>query len=431
MKKNLIALAALVAAGGASAQSSVTLYGAVDAGVSYYSVKSAYYNSRNPFAVPPLAAPAGVKKSQTALSNSAGGSSRLGFRGDEDLGGGLAASFWLESSLTNDDGAKGINDFARRSTVSLSGPFGEIRLGRDYTPTFWSDPTFDPFFGLGVGGNLIARVSTNLALARGPGSAVAATDNYARASNSIGYFLPPNLGGFYGQLQYALHENTKLSGVPGSPSKKGRYVGGRFGYASGPLDVVAAYGQSTAADTVTLSAAGLPVGAAEGKITTFNLSASYDFGPAKLFGEYTRLGDKRSTTAPLRGLGAFTTTDNDRYTSALIGVTVPVGPGLIRATYARVKFHNDLGATLPTPFGPGNQDASVQQLALGYLHYLSKRTALYATVARIRIKDGQNNPAIMGVTTGGSSTYLSTGAGVSGFAPRSAVGYNVGIRHLF
>ncbi|WP_409054663.1 porin [Variovorax sp. GrIS 2.14] len=60
----------------------------------------------------------------------------------------------------------------------------------------------------------------------------------------MGYFLPPNLSGFYCQLQYALPETTKLSGV--EPSQKGRYVGGRFGYANGPLDVALGYGQSQA-----------------------------------------------------------------------------------------------------------------------------------------------------------------------------------------
>jgi len=73
----------------------------------------------------------------------------------------------------------------------------------------------------------------------------------------------------------------------------------------------------------------------------------------------------------------------------------------------------------------------VGKLALGYEYNLSKRTALYATVARIRIRDGQNNPAIMGAIAGGAATYASTGAGTSGIAPRSASGYDIGLRHLF
>src|SRR5688572_40735 len=125
MKKSLVALAALAVAGVASAQSSVTLFGVVDASVSSYSNKSdlAIPSLTNPFLVD------SIKVKRTALANSGYNSSRLGFRGTEDLGGGLAASFWLEAPISNDDGQQGVATFARRSTVSLSGGFGEIRLG--------------------------------------------------------------------------------------------------------------------------------------------------------------------------------------------------------------------------------------------------------------------------------------------------------------
>src|SRR5688572_21319384 len=91
MKKSLVALAALAVAGAASAQSSVTLFGVLDAGISYYENEN--YN--------------GVKASRTDLSSSGYNSSRIGFRGTEDLGGGLAASFWLEAGLGNDNGTMG------------------------------------------------------------------------------------------------------------------------------------------------------------------------------------------------------------------------------------------------------------------------------------------------------------------------------------
>ena len=91
---------------------------------------------------------------KTQLTNSGYNSSRLGFRGTEDLGGGMSASFWLEAGVNNDDGtgaATSTNNqaiaapapavagtqgltFNRRSTVSLAGGWGELRLGRDYTP---------------------------------------------------------------------------------------------------------------------------------------------------------------------------------------------------------------------------------------------------------------------------------------------------------
>ena len=417
-RKSLIPMAVLAAAGAASAQSSVTLFGVVDAGISHYTAKSVFY-SNTLFAMTPPGTPASVKSSQTALSRNGYNSNRLGFRGTEDLGGGLAASFWLESSINPDDGSKGISNFDRRSTVSMSGGFGEIRLGRDYVPTFWNDTVFDPFGTNGVGANLIFNININHHVARGPISTFSPSDSYVRTGNSIGYFLPPNLGGFYGQLQYALHENVKTTDTAGSPSKKGRYVGGRFGYANGPLDVAASYAQSTVADAVV---AGLASGR---KLKTFNLGASYDFGPLKLFGEYSRVNDKLDAAVLAPGFGAVNRTDNDKYTGGLIGVTVPVGSGLIRAAYSRVKFKNDV------PLGSPNLDSSANKIAVGYVHNLSKRTALYATVARIRIKDGQNNPVIMGATTGGSPAFLSTGAGTTGFAPRTATGYDFGIRHAF
>ena len=148
MKKSLVALAALAVVGAASAQSSVTLFGVVDATYAYGS---------------------GSVSNKSQLTNSGYNSSRLGFRGVEDLGGGLAASFWLEGSLGNDDGSAGTNagkggslDFNRRSTLSLSGNFGELRLGRDYTPTFNNVSTYDPFGTNGVGTSLVQRGAFDL-----------------------------------------------------------------------------------------------------------------------------------------------------------------------------------------------------------------------------------------------------------------------------
>jgi predicted porin len=435
MKRSIVLVTGMASfATSAIAQSSVTLFGVLDTGVSHYSARSEFYNNTaNPGLFPALGT-AKVTRSQTALTNSGNSNSRLGFRGTEDLGGGLASSFWLEAALANDSGLGGgpggAIAFNRRSTVSLSGPFGEIRLGRDYTPTFWNDTIFSPFTTVGVGANVVSTVGANLQTVRGPGSTLAASDNYLRTSNSIGYFLPPTLGGVYGQLQYALHENIRQSNLPDSPSTKGRSVGGRIGYAAGPLDVAMAYAESTAADGAVVNAAGVPTGAyLNEKIKTVSLGASYNFEVLKLFGELSQVKDQSKSTSAVPVFGLLTARDNDKYTGGLFGVTVPVGAGLIKASYSRVKFDNDLGS-LATPFMP-RRDASVTKLAIGYEYNLSKRTALYATAARVRVKDGQNNPAIMGATLGGSATYLSTGAGTSGYAPSKATGYDFGIRHAF
>jgi predicted porin len=411
--KRAAALAALAVAGVASAQSSVTLFGVVDASISGYSSKSQDLKStvlRNDFGVPTYTNRGSVKVSRTALANSGYNSSRLGFRGTEDLGGGLAASFWLEAPITNDDGATGISTFARRSTVSLSGGFGELRLGRDYTPTFWNDTVFDPFGTNGVGTNLISsangfNVATNGAKDTGGFSG---NQSYVRASNSIGYFLPPNLGGFYGQVMYAFHENDKYSNGGFTPadsatskSRAGRYVGGRFGYANGPLDVALAYGNSTVGDQY--------YAGTTDSVKTLNLGASYDFGAVKLFGELSRAKNSRDyEVTPV--IGGRSDVDLNGY---LLGVTVPVGAGLIRASYSAVKYDYNL------PVGSTQRDPKANKLALGYVHNLSKRTALYTTVARVSNKNGA------ALTVGGPAFAIGA------FTPKNSTGYDFGIRHAF
>jgi predicted porin len=418
MKKSLVALAALAVAGVASAQSSVTLFGVVDASISGYSSTSRDLNSAT-FLNPFYQNQGSVKAKSTQLANSGYNSSRLGFRGTEDLGGGLAASFWLEAPISNDDGQNGISTFARRSTVSLSGGFGEIRLGRDYTPTFWNDTVFDPFGTNGVGTNLISTANTSFngfngytqtALVNRPQIPNVGGSNYVRASNTVGYFLPPNLGGFYGQVMYGFSEKTKYSPGLATPDvansqRQGRYVGGRFGYANGPLDVALAYGSSTVGDDY--------YDGTTNKVNTLNLGASYDFGPVKLFGEISQAKNKTD----YENQSFFATNTDTKLKGYLLGVTVPVGAGLIRASYSAVKY--DLNQPF-NPFAVPVADPKANKLALGYVHNLSKRTALYATIARVSNKNGA------ALTTGGPA-FISNAT----FTPKTSTGYDFGIRHAF
>lgn len=400
MKKSLLALITLTGSCIALAQSSVTLFGVVDASVSGYSSRS---NDERPV----LLHQGSVKLSRTALSNSGYNPSRLGFRGTEDLGGGLAASFWLEAPITNDDGATGVSSFTRRSTVSLSGDSGEIRLGRDYTPTFWNNAVFDPFGANGVGTNLI-HSANNFNVTGGTGG-FAGNPNVLRASNSIGYFLPPNLSGFYGQLQYAFHEQTKYD--PGTatpvnalgvaaPTRAGRYVGGRFGYADGALDVAVAYGNSTTGDQFYLGTTD--------SVKTMNLGASYDFGPLKLFGELSH--SKSSRDYAVTPIAATSDADLRGY---LLGVTAPIGAGLVRASYSRVRYDRNQPFTIV-------DDPKASKLSLGYVHNLSKRTALYATIARV---SNRNSAAL----TVGGPAFINSAV----FTPGTSRGYDLGIRHAF
>lgn len=403
MKRSSVAFAALALAGAASAQSTVTLFGVLDASVSGFSNKAKNALDQS------------ATSRQTVLRNSAYNASRIGFRGTEDLGNGLAASFWLESPVTNDDGQQGLSTFSRRSTLSLSGGFGEVRLGRDYTPTFWNDTVFDPFGTNGVGTNLIFTANNLFGAFNGPaatpvpGVANVAGNNTARASNTIGYFLPPNLGGIYGQVMYGLSEQVQYDSGNFPPAttnnvRTGRYIGGRVGYSQGPVDVAVSYGRSTIGDDF--------FSGTTTNVDTLNLGASYDFGPVKLFGELSRARNRIDYQAvPLAGGRPDVV-----LTGQLLGATMPVGSGLIRAAWSHVSYDRNLPfssvASLP--------DQRASKLALGYVHNLSKRTALYATVARVSEKNGASLVA-------GGPAFTGTPA----FTPKSSTGYDVGIRHAF
>ncbi|MDB5955853.1 porin [Ramlibacter sp.] len=374
MKKVLIPLAVMTAAGAASAQSSVTLFGIIDTTVEHGSASG----------------PGSTRITQ--LTNSGYNSSRIGVRGREDLGGGLAASFWLEGSLGTDDGraggaipagnqavtaqaGSGLN-FNRRSTLSLEGDWGEVRAGRDYTAPFLGLLKYDPFLTNGVG------TSLGFAGAAANGLAPSGTAGVlGRASNSVGYFLPSNLRGFYGQAQYFLGENVQNGATT---EHDGNGFGVRGGYAMGPLDVSASYGRTKFAQT-----------AGTGDFKTWNVGGQWDFGVVQVMAEYGR--DRRDSLAAVEG------------TQWLVGANVPVGPGTIRTSYSTYK------ADMNTP-GLANPRAG--KLALGYVYNLSKRTAIYTTVARVKNQDGS------AIALGGATI----GAGVGN---ASSTGFDVGVRHSF
>lgn len=352
----------------AQAQSQVTLFGVVDAA-------AGRLQGSGPGA-----------QSKWVLGSSGDTLSRIGLRGTENLGGGLIAGFWLEAGLQNDIGSGfGSNSnnqasgatppggltFNRRSTVSLAGPFGEVRLGRDYVPTFWNTPLYEPFgAGGGIGGSLM--YSAGLGGIFHPAG--------TRASNSIGYFLPQGLGGFYGQAMVALGENAPGSVIPGttlSNARDGRHVGVRLGYQSGGLNMAIATGRTTYA---------------AGDLRVSNLAASYTWGEA--LNGFKLMGQIQS--ASLAGV------DDGGW---LIGFQWPVGTGQIKGAYAR--YRRD--ATRPGP------DPVATKLSLGYVHHLSKRSAVYGTVARIGNRNGSAQALI------GSAT-----------APdHASSGVEFGMRHSF
>ena len=340
MKKSLITATVLSAiAATAAAQSSVTLFGILDVGAR--AVKN------------------GDGSTVKSLTRDGLSGSRLGFRGEEDLGGGLKAGFWLEGGVSVDVGTvgsvagapaangatSGAKFFERRSTVSLYGPFGEIRLGRDYTPTFSNLPTFDIYGAIGVGsiGNIMGQGAVTGSVVLGSGAGT-----LARADNSIAYFLPPNIGGFYGTVMAAAGEGTNTT------NGNNRYIGGRVGWTGGPVNVAGAYGRTR-----------IP---GNSDYRVWNLGASYSLPVVKLTAFYQR-ADYEPSGLPSRS-----------HKTWAVGANVPIGVSEIRATYGRADVS---GGRPGIDFGLRNED-DARQYAIGYIYNLSKRTALYADIGRVQ-----------------------------------------------
>lgn len=372
MKKSLVALAAFAAAGVVSAQSSVTLYGIVDLGFNKLaSDGNGHVN--------------GIKSNGNTVS-------RIGFRGVEDLGGGLKASFRLEGNVLPDSGA-GFNTnlnntpagnappavsafrFDRGATLGLSGSFGEVRLGRSETPSYLTLISADPFGGAGVG-----QLQTLIGGSNNIGLSSTVPKNYTfpgiRASNAVEYLLPGGLGGLYGHFQYALGEQLSNSGVN---KKNGNTASVRVGFANGPVNVSVSYLDHKFAPSATT-----------GKYRLAQFAGSYNFGFAKVLAYY---GDEKQDTT------ALNKPKSKIY--SLSGV-VPYGAGEFKLTLARANVS-----------GTSN-DANF--LSVGYVYNLSKRTALYTTYAQIDNK--------------GTGTGFDLGHAVVNPGGNSK-GFDFGVRHAF
>ena len=165
MKKSLVALAVLAAASAASAQSSVTLYGVADLSMFDNNAPSTSFSM-----------------SGNGLLNN--GSSRLGVRGSEDLGGGLKANFNFEQGINGETGATDANTFQRAANVSLSGGFGTVKLGRTLTPSFFGVATWE-----------LTGTANYSAVANQFGFAGALSRNNSELS-----YTTPSLSGFSGTI---------------------------------------------------------------------------------------------------------------------------------------------------------------------------------------------------------------------------------------
>jgi general bacterial porin, GBP family len=327
--KNLLkpAAAAVLAAGACSAwaQSSVTLYGIVDTAVERASNGS------------------GV--SVTRLVSGQGSASRLGFRGTEDLGGGLRAIFNLEAAVNADTGsgaaAGGGLMFNRQSWVGLAGSWGQVTLGRQFRPEARAVFGMDPFDA---------------------GSVASPPNTYAntvfRSDNAIVYETP-RIAGFVGRVMYAFGE--RAGGVPGALDD----VGASLQYYNGPLYL--AYGYDSLRNAT-----------ATDRRTWHSVGGSYDFGAAKLYGAYR-----------IREEGAANLDEANYW----IGVGVPIGPLTLQATVGRVNDKTVL-----------NRDAKGYSFGAEYL--LSKPTDLYVRYAKLRNQNGATFGLDNGVNGPSPSSFV-------------------------
>jgi predicted porin len=350
-------VAAMCATAGASAQSSVTLAGIVDAAARHVNNEG--------------------RGSISSLVSGSNSTSRIVVRGNEDLGDGLGAGFHLEHGLLLDAGTAASTTlfWDRRSTVSLlSRTLGELRLGRDFVPTYVNWSRYDPFSYVGVAGSNNFVSATPIGPIR---SAYGSGGNTTvRSSNSIQYLLPSGIGGFEGGLMVAAGEG----GVAANGQHK--VIGARLGYGTSNWGASAAHTRTennlTVAGSHKDSGVGVNVTLAGVKLTAAYRAFSYD---------------------------------QARQRNLLVGAIVPVGAaGEVKASIHRVNLSGRVGATVTDA-----NDAT--QVGLGYVHNLSKRTALYTTVSRI-----SNSGAATFVVPGGP-------AGIAGGGNSS--GFEAGLRHTF
>jgi len=358
MQKKLIALAvASLVSAPVFAQSQVSIYGVVD-----QAIDSGNYGAGN----------------VTRLTGSGYTTERLGFKGTEDLGNGMKANFVLELGQRTDTGMlDNANNqlFQRAATVGLSGNWGSVNFGRQYTPIFSIQAANDLFRVAGVGSNYSL---TNI--------------GQTRANNSIRYDSA-NFSGFTGAVMYSMGDTNTASVYQEStinPKDQGRHTGLNIRYANGPLAL--GLGWSSEKQKAVVAPA-TPITTKSSMII-----GSYDF---KVVALNLGWGQSKNDANPVTADGRVWT----------VGLTMPVfGKDLIKFHYN--NFHNKL---------VGSTDAKM--MALGYVHPMSKRTTLYGTWAKM------TNDSGTAVTLFGAPAITNTAGGANlGYDPSSL---QVGISHAF
>lgn len=367
MKKTLSSLGVLALLGttaGAAHAQGVTIYGLIDASVEHLTN---------------VGASGGSLTRMPGLTGSV--PSRLGFRGSEDLGGGMKAVFTLEQGIGVDSGTlnQGGRSFGRQAYVGLSGPWGSVTLGRQYSMLFWSQLDAD-----------ILGPS-----AYGSGSMDSYLPN-ARVDNAIAY------RGTFGGFTVGATFSPGRDAVNAGPSPSGTNCAGENAddsKACRQWSVLAKYDAATwglalAMDELrggTGAFAGLTSSSLKDRRATAAGWAKFD--ALKIGAGVIERRNDGSTTTPRSRL---------LYAGAAYAVTpaITIDGEVFKLDYK----HSANGALL---------------VALRGTYSLSKRTAVYATAGHM----GNDGTLALGVSNAAAGNGPAAGESQSGFA--------MGVRHAF
>ncbi|WP_243469118.1 porin [Paraburkholderia sp. PGU19] len=392
------------------AQSSVTLYGLVDAGLNYLSNAQTGRSDGKLIGHSQYSFQDGVTGGQNG--------SRWGLLGTEDLGGGMSAIFRLESGFSIGTGALGQGGagVGRQAYVGLKSPAGTVTLGRQYDPVA---TTVGPFAAAAQWGGYMASHAVDV-------------DNFLntrRINNSVKYQSPDFKGlSFSGMYSFG--------GVPGSVGSKQLWSAG-VGYANGAFSAGAAYlnarnpnlsfygtnpnaGTTPATNNIgsvgsTTSAQSNPIYAGYASANTVQIigaGAAYQIGAATLGATYSNVQFKGLGNTASSGPNPFGYSGNATFNVAEANLKYQITPSLL-AGVAYSYTHNS--------GSDGKASASYHQGALGLDYFLSKRTDVYTIVVYQHASgtDSFNQPAVAQIT------------GQTASATDSQTAVRVGIRHRF
>ena len=359
MKKSLLALATLGAfAGAAQAQSSVSVYGILDTGISAAKATT----TTNGVAVNNNATQTGAESSQTT--------SRLGFRGVEDLGGGTSALFVLETGIgasgTGFGDAQAATMFTNRvSYIGLSDKSkGTVHLGRQYQ-------SLHAVIGAGSAGgqnNVVGAVYSSALL--GTASSISQTRPYAvNIDNAITY-VTPNMSGLTLEIQTGQTRSNTAGATATSSTTAATETGGSLRY-TGVKNLFVGYAYS-AKNTVVADTSNV-------KITAQALSANYNFGIVQGFflGTNTKVDDIKNN---------INFSDMRQYE---FGVKAPISKTI--STFAslytgNIKSGSDTAVLTTYNFTAAQAHSDLTGFQLGAQYDLSKRTNFYAIYGQASIK---------------------------------------------